>query len=407
MKLKVFNILILCLVVTKVLAQAQLSGIIISKKDSLPISGCTIYVTKGAKNTVSDKDGKFTISSISQGNHVLHISHPDFKPYQQSFTYEGGPINLNVVLHGRENDLDEVTVTEKQSDFGYTRMRGVENMGIYEGKKTEVILPDKLVANLATNNARQIYARVPGLNIYENDGAGLQLSIGGRGLDPNRSSNFNVRQNGYDISADALGYPESYYTPPIEAVGRIQIIRGAASLQYGTQFGGLLNFVMKKPVENRKLELVIRQSTGSFGFYNTFTSASGTVGKLSYYTFVQYKRGDGWRPNSHFNNVTVFSDIDYKISEKTTVGIDITHMNYLAQQPGGQSDDMFNTDPRQSNRERNWFKVNWNMLAFHLDHKFNAMNEFNLRLFGLSAFRYSLGFRPNRVATVDDNSEGI
>ncbi|MBE9461865.1 TonB-dependent receptor [Dyadobacter sp. UP-52] len=405
MKLKVFNIFLFCLIMTKTLAQTQLSGIIISKKDSLPIQGCTIFVTKGGHSTTSDENGKFSVPVISPGNHTVHISHPDFKSYQHSIKTDGQPIILKIVLHSRENDLEEVTVTEKQSDFGYTRMRGVENMGIYEGKKTEVILPDKLVANLATNNARQVYARVPGLNIYENDGAGLQLSIGGRGLDPNRSSNFNVRQNGYDISADALGYPESYYTPPIEAVGRIQIIRGAASLQYGTQFGGLLNFVMKKPTENRKVELVVRQSTGSFGFYNSFTSVSGTVGKLSYYTFVQYKRGDGWRPNSHFNNVTVFSNVNYQISEKTKVGIDITHMNYLAQQPGGQSDDMFNTDPRQSNRERNWFKVNWNMLALNFDHKFNATNEFNLRVFGLSAFRYSLGFRPNRVATVDDNSE--
>ena len=113
-------------------------------------------------------------------------------------------------------------------------------MGIYEGKKSEVIIPEQLVANLATNNARQVYARVAGLNIWENEGAGLQLSIGGRGLDPNRSSNFNVRQNGHDISADALGYPESYYTPPSEAVGKIQVVREAASLQYGTQVGGCL-----------------------------------------------------------------------------------------------------------------------------------------------------------------------
>ena len=70
----------------------------------------------------------------------------------------------------------------------------------------------------------------------------LQLSIGGRGLDPNRTASFNTRQNGYDISADVLGYPESYYTPPAEALGEIQIVRGAASLQYGTQFGGLINF---------------------------------------------------------------------------------------------------------------------------------------------------------------------
>ena len=44
----------------------------------------------------------------------------------------------------------------------------------------------------------------PGLNIFQNDDAGLQLNIGGRGLDPNRTSNFNTRQNGYDISAATL-----------------------------------------------------------------------------------------------------------------------------------------------------------------------------------------------------------
>jgi Fe(3+) dicitrate transport protein len=305
----------------------------------------------------------------------------------------------------KTKDLDEVKVAEKKTDFGFSRMRGVESMGIYEGKKSEVITPDQLVANLSTNNARQIYARVAGLNIWENEGGGLQLSIGGRGLDPNRTSNFNVRQNGHDISADALGYPESYYTPPVEAVGKIQIVRGAASLQYGTQFGGLINFVMRKPVTDKKFELVARQSAGSFGFYNAFTSVSGTVGKLSHYTFFQYKKADGWRGNSHFNSYTFYTDIDYKISEKTSVGLDITHMNYLAKQPGGLSDAMFANNPRQTNRERNWFDVGWNMLAVHFDHHFNASSDFNLRFFGLSAHRYSVGFRPNRVATIDDNGE--
>jgi Fe(3+) dicitrate transport protein len=305
----------------------------------------------------------------------------------------------------KTKDLDEVKVAEKKTDFGFSRMRGVESMGIYEGKKSEVITPDQLVANLSTNNARQIYARVAGLNIWENEGGGLQLSIGGRGLDPNRTSNFNVRQNGHDISADALGYPESYYTPPVEAVGKIQIVRGAASLQYGTQFGGLINFVMRKPVTDKKFELVARQSAGSFGFYNAFTSASGTVGKLSHYTFFQYKKADGWRGNSHFNSYTFYTDIDYKISEKTSVGLDVTHMNYLAKQPGGLSDAMFANNPRQTNRERNWFDVGWNMLAVHFDHHFNASSDFNLRFFGLSAHRYSVGFRPNRVATIDDNGE--
>lgn len=305
----------------------------------------------------------------------------------------------------RTKKLKEVEIKNKKTDFGLSHLKGVENMGIYEGKKSEVIILDQLVANLATNNARQVYSKIAGLNIWENDGAGLQLSIGGRGLDPNRTSNFNTRQNGYDISADALGYPESYYTTPNEALEQIQIVRGAASLQYGTQFGGLLNFIMKKPVKDKPFELTVRQSLGSYNFYNSFTSASGTVGKVSYYTFFQYKKGDGFRGNSDFNSYTGYGNLNYQFSEKTKLGVDFTHMNYLAHQPGGLSDQMFADDPTQSNRDRNWFKVDWNLYALHFDHKFDAANEFNLRVFGLAANRYSVGFRPNRVATIDDGTE--
>mgnify|MGYP006307109133 FL=1 len=109
-----------------------------------------------------------------------------------------------------------------------------ERAALYAAKKNEVVLVEDLTANLATSNSRQIYAKVAGLNIWESDGAGVQLGLGGRGLSPNRNSNFNTRQNGYDIAADALGYPESYYTPPPQALRRIEIVRGAASLQYGT-----------------------------------------------------------------------------------------------------------------------------------------------------------------------------
>lgn len=401
----VFSFLIGFLITTTGFAQYQLSGTVLAQNDSVRLSGCTVYLNEGKRTATTDSMGRFVFTNLAKGPYTLQTTCPDFKAARTTTTIDGFDRVVTIALASRLETLSEVTVTDKQSAFGFTRMRGVEGMGIYEGKKSEVIIPEQLVANLSTNNARQIYARVAGLNIWENEGAGLQLSIGGRGLDPNRSSNFNVRQNGYDISADALGYPESYYTPPIEAVGRIQIVRGAASLQYGTQFGGLLNFVMKKPDTDRKFALTARQTIGSFGFYNAFTSASGTVGKLSYYTFFQYKKGNGWRPNSRFTNYTAYADLDYRFSEKTTVGFDITQMHYLSQQPGGLTDAMFAEAPRQSNRERNWFAVNWTMPALHLDHKINTNNEVNLRVFGLNAYRYSLGFRPNRVASVDDNSE--
>jgi Fe(3+) dicitrate transport protein len=404
MRLQVFKILLFTFIFSTAFSQYRISGIVTGENDKA-VRECVVYLNDGKKSVTSDNNGRFLFEDVPNGTHTLHFSSTDYNYEKLTINVANSNEFIQAVLKVREQSLQEVVVSDVQSDFGFTRMKSVESVGIYEGKKSEVIIPEQLTANLATNNARQIYSRVAGLNIWENDGAGLQLSIGGRGLDPNRTSNFNVRQNGYDISADALGYPESYYTPPIEGVSKIQIVRGAASLQYGTQFGGLINFVMKKPVADKKLELTARQSLGSYGFYNAFTSASGTVNKISYHTFFQYKRGDGWRKNSSFDNHTFYSNINYNITERSKIGIDFTQMGYLAQQPGGLSDEMFNQNPRYTNRERNWFKVNWNLYALHFDHKFKSSTEFNARVFGLSAYRYSVGFRPNRVSTIDDNSE--
>ncbi|HTF19477.1 MAG TPA: TonB-dependent receptor [Chryseolinea sp.] len=404
MKLKAFKFAILfCLINACVYGQYTLSGRIFSAEDTTSIKDCDVSLNHGKWTAVTDSYGRFLFHDLPNGTYSLLAANLNFIHSTREVRINGADSKIVVALQPRNHVLDEVTVTDQRADFGFTRMRAVENMGIYEGKKTEVILPDQLTANVATNNARQVYSRVAGLNIWENDGAGLQLSIGGRGLDPNRTSNFNVRQNGYDISADALGYPESYYTPPTEGIGRIEIVRGAASLQYGTQFGGLINFNMKKPVADKKMELIARQSAGSFGFYNAFTSLGGTVGKLSYYTFFQYKSGDGWRDNSDFTNHTFFANVNYAISDRTKIGIDVTQMGYLAHQPGGLTDEMFSENPRQTNRERNWFEVDWNLFALHFDHKISPSSEVNLRVFGLDANRYSLGFRPNRVATVDDD----
>lgn len=185
-----------------------------------------------------------------------------------------------------------------QNQNGIRRLADVENMAIYAGKKNEVVVLSGIDANLATNNSRQIYAKVPGVNIIENDAAGIQLGIATRGLNPNRTTEFNSRQNGYDISADPIGYPESYYTPPSEAIDRIEIVRGAASMQYGTQFGGLLNFQFKKGSPAKKIEFTTRQTGGTYGFFNSFNSIGGQVGKLNYYGFFTHKQGDGWRQNT-------------------------------------------------------------------------------------------------------------
>lgn len=287
--------------------------------------------------------------------------------------------------------LDSVKV-QAPKGFGISRLKDVDGAGIYAGKKSEVVVLKDVTANMATNNARQLYSKVAGLNIYENDGAaGTQLAIGGRGLDPNRVSNFNTRQNGYDISADALGYPESYYTPPAEVLEKIEIVRGAASLQYGTQFGGIINFRMNRGPDSTKAQWITRLSGGSWNFFNVSTSVGGTVKNLNYYVFLQHKSGNGWRPNGQFNVNMGYGALTWKPIKNLSVSAQYTHMDYLEHQPGGLNDAMFAADPRQSTKARNWFRVNWNLGAVLVDYHIAPHLDLDSRFFGLLAERSALG----------------
>jgi len=336
--------------------------------------------------------GAFRFDSLTSGNYTLTIFSKGLQTIKETVAIETTDLKVTYELKKLEGNIATVYIEEmKDNQFGIGRLKPVEGTAIYAGKKSEVIEIDDLSANLATNNSRQVYSKVAGLNIWESDGAGIQLGIGGRGLNPNRVSNFNTRQNGYDISADALGYPESYYSPPTEALDRIEIVRGAASLQYGTQFGGFLNFKLKEGPAEKRFEIVSRQTVGSFGLFNSFNSIGGNEGKLKYYSYYQYKRGDGWRPNSEFEVHNAHLNLSYALKPKLSLGLEYTFMHYLAQQPGGLTDEMFERDPRESIRERNWFRVDWNLMALTLDYKISDQTDFNFRGFGLLAGRDAVG----------------
>lgn len=295
-------------------------------------------------------------------------------------------------------DLPEAVVKgRKDAGIGLRRMRSVEGAGIYDGKKTEIIDAGESSANAATNNARQVFARVPGVNVWESDGGGLQMGVGARGLSPKRTSEFNTRLNGYDLSADALGYPESYYTPPMEGLDRIEVVRGAASLQYGTQFGGMINFAMKKGPKDRALQVVSRQSRGSHAFWNSFNSVAGQVGPANYYGFYQHKQGDDFRPHSSFDLDGLYLSQSLALSSRATLSADLTVMRYLARQPGGLTDAQFRDDAYQSRRERNWFAVDWNLAAARLEYQVTDAALWDTRVFGLSAGRDALGFLESPI----------
>ena len=385
-------------------AQYRLEGIIMLEGENKLKSSIKIYdKTAGFVNEVYEGEifilenrvQKITYIFVAEGYSII----------EKEIDLSTGD-KFKLFLPKQVEELNEVILSAKKKEvFALKRMRDYEKTAIYAGKKTEVIVIEQSMANLAANNARQIFNQIPGLNIYQNDDAGLQLHIGGRGLDPNRTSNFNTRQNGYDISADVLGYPESYYTPPAEAIEEIQIIRGAASLQYGTQFGGLVNFKLKDATTYRPIAGVIRNTIGTNSLYTNFTQLSGRLSKWRYIGHVNIKKGNGFRPNSKFNSSNVFAKISYDFSENTILSAEVTYLDYLAQQAGGLTDDLFNGNPYQSNRERNWFGLYWFLYNIKFEHALSDNSNISVNFFGLNAQRNAIGFRSNRVSQIDPYEE--
>jgi len=339
---------------------------------------------------VSDGNGLFSIPAHSGDS--VHFRFSGYRDLRFKITENQIDTITNIVLYVFYKDLKTVNIYRKKLehfDVGFMPM--IKGTQITTGTNAVIEL-ENLSGAKSTANPREMFAKIPGLNIWESDGAGIQIGIGGRGLSPNRAANFNTRQNGYDISADALGYPESYYTPPFEALKSIEIIRGSAALQFGSQFGGLLNFNIKDAPSNTPLEITSRGTLGNYGYKGIFNRVAGTTNKFFYQVYHQYKEGTGYRANSDFNQHQFFAQAGYYLLENWKVRLEYTQMNYLAQQPGGLTDAQFLADPRKSYRNRNWFKVGWNMLAFHSDYEISSKASLNVRAFGMQSTRLSTGF---------------
>jgi Fe(3+) dicitrate transport protein len=271
------------------------------------------------------------------------------------------------------------------------RMPETKDNVLFSGKKNEVLKLSNINGNLTNNNAREIFARIPGVTVWENEGSGLQINVGVRGLSPNRSWELNTRQNGIDMSSDVFGYPEAYYNPPLEAVETIQMVRGGASLQFGPQFGGMLNYILKREKE-KQFSFETQNTVGNYGLVSSFNAIGGKYKKWSYYVYNHSRNAKGWRENNRFQARNTHAFIEYRFSEKTKINAEYTNSDYEMQQPGGLTDAQFEANPRESFRNRNWFGVPWNIFAINFDTKVTANLDVNVKAFGLIGERNSVGF---------------
>ncbi len=311
-------------------------------------------------------------------------------------------VKVTDTLKPEHKYLPEITVVGLGSKSDIQQLPEIVGTSIYAGKKNALIVMDNVQGNVVTNTMRQVVAKVPGIQIWESDGSGIQIGIAARGLSPNRSWEFNVRQNGYDIAADPYGYPEAYYNPQLQGVQRIEIVRGHGSLQYGPQFGGMVNYILRNGSEiNKPIAFETQQTVGSYGLFNSYNAIGGETEKYHYYAYFDHRNAEGWRGNSRYYNNSGFATFTYKFNPKFSLTAELMRYNMRSQQPGGHTDSNFMADAQKSFRSRNWFDITWSTAALIANYRLDDNHRINVKLFGMMGDRNSVGFL--RAITIKDS----
>jgi Fe(3+) dicitrate transport protein len=230
------------------------------------------------------------------------------KPSRLAVTFLAAATAISAATGARAQDAVTAPSTERivveaeaESDEAVQApfLPPVQGTRINSGKKTSVIDLDEF-PRINNNNYRQAFAKTPGLFISEETSP--LVSIGYRGLDPGRVQFTQVLKDGIPIHADQFGYPEAYYTPPLDTVDRIEFLRGGAALVYGPQPGGALNFITHRPRTDRPFSFGTSNTYGSDDYYSNFTYVDGTSGPLGYYAYFNHRSGEGFREsNSNFD----------------------------------------------------------------------------------------------------------
>lgn len=299
---------------------------------------------------------------------------------------------ISLELSGQDalKTLDAMVVTA-ESEADQTDQRGwlpaVSGASIFSGKKTAVIDLDAQ-ARIIGNNYRQALSQTPSLLLSEESSP--LVSIGYRGLNPNRAQFTQVLKDGIPIHADQMGYPEAYYTPPLDTVDRIEFLHGGAALQYGPQPGGALNYITHRPRTDQPFSLRTQHIVGSDDLYSTFTSADGTVGKLGYYLYYNHRQADGFRSaNSDYDLSNAAIKLLYSLDNggKVIFRADTYEENHG--EPGGLTVADFNNGSLKSSRENDRFSLDRDSVSLTYEIEPNPESFFTATAWWSDYTRYS------------------
>jgi Fe(3+) dicitrate transport protein len=233
---------------------------------------------------------------------------------------------------GQPNSTDSPETAEKsEADTTFIKMKDFPQVDVI-GRKPSLlnripgsadIITEESLKSSKPITGNEMFKKVTGINVVDEEGAGLRANIGMRGLDPDRSRNVLMMEDGVPIALAPYGEPEMYYTPAIDRMKSIEVLKGSGSILYGPQtVGGVINYITNDPPLDPTFALSLRGGDGNY-----FTGQAGygtTVDNVGFQLGILHKQADKLGI-TRFDVNDITAKIGFQISEKSRIGIKLAY----------------------------------------------------------------------------------
>ncbi|KMQ50364.1 TonB-dependent receptor [Chitinispirillum alkaliphilum] len=239
----------------------------------------------------------------------------------------------------------------------------------------EIISPEILTQSrpLSTQDALK---RVAGVNVVETDGFGFYPRIGIRGLNPDMSRKVLLLEDGAPVQLGPFIDPAAYYSPPVERMERLEVLKGSSSLRYGpSTIGGAVNYITRKPQPRRHGMVALKG--GNAGYGSILAEYGDKWGDFLGSVSFLHKQGDGWRDmpftvNDLVLKGSVSAGSAHHFSVKGTFYDQVSHHTYL-----GLTQREFEEDCQLNRAENDRMYVR--RLSLDLNHEYDISEDILIR----------------------------
>ena len=260
-KLHAFFFLLFCIFCSQPLLAGEpvnygsLTGTITDKADGKPIAGATITIPDLKAATISDENGKFTINLSSKGTHLVEVSYVGYGSFYQNIDF-GKTTQLDVRLSVSTVETEEIIVT------GVSRATELKRAPI----PIVAVNKEYLQQHSAASNIIDAVANLPGVSAVTTGPNISKPFIHGLGYNRVVTAEDGIRQEGQQWG-DEHGIEVDQ-----NSIDRIEIIKGPASLSYGSDaIGGVVNLLTPQPVPQGK---ILGYISSAYGTNNGLTNSS-------------------------------------------------------------------------------------------------------------------------------------